>query len=80
MLETLLKILSWDLQSPTIMLEEDGDLSLEFFADRPGICVDISIAPSGTIAWAAMLGNEPSQHGTDIEQVKAILQKIQGEK
>ena len=76
MLETLLKILSWDLPSPTIMIEDDGDLELSFFDERLRFECDISIATSGKINWAAQLGAGRSEHGTDIDRVKTILEEI----
>lgn len=65
MLETLLKILSWDLPAPEIHLEEDGDLGLDY---GPNIWVCIS--PDGKVNWSIL---EPSAHGTDIEELERLL-------
>ena len=66
MLETLLKILSWDLPSPEILLEEDGDLGL----DWPG--VSISINKDGGVSWAFL---EEKRHGTDFDELRELLLK-----
>jgi len=68
-LATLLKILSWDLPTPAIFLEEDGDLGLDF-ADW---CVSVSINKAGGVAWAIL---EPKAHGTDIEELRRILTNL----
>lgn len=62
MLETLLKILSWDLPAPEIYLEEDGDLCVEWPA------ASVSINKNGGINWAGS-----GKHGKDIEEVKELL-------
>lgn len=59
MLETLLVILRWDLRSPEILLEEDGDICL----DWNGIA-SVSINETGKVSWAIFEGK---RHGTDIE-------------
>jgi hypothetical protein len=74
MLETLLKILAWDFPSPEILLEEDGDICLEWSPSEGYI--SISISPSGKINWAAECYGRP--HGTELNDVKAILEKIYG--
>ena len=76
MLATLLEILSWDLPSPVIMLEQDGDIGLSFFEDRPDVAFDISIAPSGKIAWAMNIFPDRREHGTDIHRVKTLLEEL----
>jgi len=69
MLETLLKILSWDLSAPAILLDEAGDLSLDF--QDWGVWVSINKA--GGVAWAIL---EPKAHGTDIEELQRILTNL----
>jgi hypothetical protein len=69
MLETLLMLLRLDLPCPEIMLEEDGCLNLYWLFDDE--CrVDVSIWPNGKVSWAC---DEPRRHGTDIEELKALL-------
>jgi hypothetical protein len=73
-LETLLQILSWNVISPTIMIEQDGDLGLNWFTSK-GDSIDISISSNGMVNWAASW-NGKSEHGTDLERVKQITQHI----
>jgi len=68
MLETLLKILSWDLPAPEILLEEDGNLGL----DLADLGASVSIGKEGGVNWAIL---EPKAHGTDIEELQRILKK-----
>lgn len=73
MLETLLKILSWDIYPPNIMLETDKDsmfyntLSLDWFDP---MC-SVSIEQNGIINWA---DEESGYHGNDFERLKIILE------
>jgi hypothetical protein len=68
MLETLLKILAWDLPAPEILLENDGDICL----DWPE--VSVSINKEGGVSWAILHG----EHGTDIDVLKDFLEEING--
>lgn len=67
MLDTLLKILSWDLPSPEILLEEDGDLGL----DWPGVWV--SINKDGVVNWSIL---STRQHGTDIDELHTLIMSV----
>lgn len=68
MLETLLKILSWDLPAPEIFVEDDGCLGLEW-ADGDAW---VSIHPNGAVSWSALHG----KHGTDMEELRAVLNEV----
>jgi hypothetical protein len=74
MLETLLKLLAVDTFAPEIMLEEDGDLCLDYWGDAT-----ISINAGGGVNWATTEG----RHGTDlnefIEQTKRLSGRRMGE-
>jgi hypothetical protein len=63
MLETLLLILSWDLPAPEILLEEDGDICLNW------INCTVSINKNGGLSWAKLAG----PHGTRIDELKKLL-------
>lgn len=67
MLETLLKkILTWDLpSSPEILLEEDGDLCLDWNGK-----ISVSINKNGNVNWAGY-----GEHGTDIDELARLLGK-----
>jgi hypothetical protein len=67
MLETLLALLKVDVEAPEIILEEDGDLGLSYFDGR----VDISIAPSGCVAWAIFGG----KHGSNLNEFIELLKQ-----
>lgn len=72
MLETLLKILSWgDLPAPEILLEEDGDISLDWHLDTTDL--NVSITPEGKINYACL---EPRQHGTDLDDLKILMEAL----
>lgn len=45
------------LQNPTIAPEPDGDISIEWFAEKRRL-LTASINSTGRIEWAALLGNE----------------------
>lgn len=64
--KTLLKILSLDIPAgaPEIILEEDGDIGLSWNGE-----IDVSIAPTGLIAYAIFRGG----HGTNIDEFIAAL-------
>lgn len=68
MLETLLRILSWDLPAPEILIEEDGDLCLDWSEG-----LSISINPSGGVAWAIL---NPPAHGSDLDELKRLSAQI----
>ena len=67
MLETLLKILTWDLPSPEICLEEDGDLSLDWRD------ASVSINRDGNVNWAIL---SLKKHGTDLSELQRLLSDI----
>lgn len=67
MLEALLTILRWDLPSPEIGLEEDGDIWLDWSGK-----VSVSINKNGGISWAIL---SPKCHGTDINELHELLTK-----
>jgi hypothetical protein len=64
MLETLLTLLKVDAPAPEILLEEDGDLCLDYMSGR----LSISITPTGSVAWAGI-----NKHGTDLAEFIEIL-------
>ena len=66
MLQTLLTLLKADAPAPEIMLEEGGDLGLDYYNGK----LDISITPAGHTAWAVMGG----RHGTDLTEFIGILE------
>ena len=68
MLQTLLDLLAYDLPCPEIMLEEDGDICLEW--EEPAWKSLISINPTGGVNWAV---TEPREHGSNLDRLKAIL-------
>lgn len=58
--EVLKKLLSLDLPSPEIVLDDDGDICIEWGGDA-----SISVAPDGSyVNWAFC----DELHGTDLEQ------------
>lgn len=67
MLETLLKILSWDLPAPEILIEEDGDICLDWSQ-----VMSISINESGGVNWAI----DDIGHGNDIEELERLSKQI----
>lgn len=76
-LETLRKILSWDLPAPAIMLEDDGEIELEWLISESTVA--LSIGPSGNVNWAILHSYKKGraiEHGTDIERVKALLEEM----
>ena len=77
MLETLLIILAWDLPAPSILLEEDGCICLDWDDGH-----SISITKDGKVSWAALTQDKPwhlheiavgKSHGTDLENFKSIM-------
>ena len=69
MLETLLKILSFDKpEAPVIIREDDGDIMLDYLAGE----VLISIGPEGKVNWC--FGGGP--HGTDLSEFEAEMAKM----
>lgn len=68
MLETLLLILSWNLPAPEILIEDDGDLNL----DWSELAASVSINKSGGVAWAI---SKNRLHGTDIEILRRELEQ-----
>ena len=72
MLETLLILLRLDLQAPEILLEEDGDLGLQWTFGVPNdfYYTDVSITPDGKINWA---DSRTGLHGTSMEALKTVL-------
>lgn len=77
MLETLLKLLSWDfLPAPEILLEENGDLNLDWSFPCGNLSyASISINKDGGVAWA-MQSKGDSIHGDDLEEFKRIVEKL----
>lgn len=72
--KVLLQILEVDVPAPEIIFEENGDIGLSWDG-----YVDVSIAPSGTVAYAIYKGG----HGADLtEFIKALkeyhTQKLEG--
>ena len=65
----LCDLLSVDAPCPDILLEEDGDLCLDWRV------LNVSIAPAGGIAWAFWDG-ERKEHGTDLKRVKELIAEI----
>ncbi len=76
MLEALLKILALDFTSPTIMIEEDGDLCLEW-AEAKDRVLSVSINTSGKMSYAALISGE-SLHGVtdDTSAINEVLLKL----
>lgn len=73
-IEVLRRVLAVDcaLGAPQIMLEEDGDLCIDWSNHDGDFVVTLSIAPSGLVAWA-ILGGE---FGSDLEQFLNELSKV----
>ena len=67
MLETLLKLLSVGASSPEIMIDEDGDLWLEWEM------LSAAINANGKVNWAM---RDPTEHGTSIERLMEILGQL----
>lgn len=66
MLETLLTILArHELPAPEILLEEDGDICLDWNGD-----VSISINKSGGVAWAI---TDNKSHGNDLNKFLELI-------
>jgi len=70
MLETLLALLKVDTQCPEIMLEEDGELGLDYYAGK----FWISIGSTGKVNWAILNGS----HGTDLDEFVKLLEAHRG--
>lgn len=76
MLETLLKILSWDIYSPEIMLD-DNNILLDWHDYHACACID----KDGIVNWAIIFpedkykSKEYSAHGTDLEEFRARLEE-----
>jgi hypothetical protein len=66
MLTTLLEILGWDAPAPEILLEDDGDISLDWELD-----ISVSINRAGGVSWATL---GPSRHGTSLAELRAIVE------
>lgn len=66
MLETLLKILPWNIhrEAAEITIEDDGDINL-YWPDV-SVCID----PSGKVNWSSI---DPPAHGNDIRGLEALL-------
>ena len=67
MLETLLMLLKLDCPAPEILLEEDGELCLDWRD------LTVSITPTGKVSWAHL---SPTEHGTDIDRLIEILKTV----
>ncbi len=78
MLETLLALLAFDFTSPTIMLEPDGEICLEWYEAKDRI-LSVSINGVGRIYYAGILHDGPC-HGTanDANVVREMLSKMYG--
>lgn len=71
MLETLLKILSWGgLPAPEILLEEDGDICLDWHLDKTDL--NVSITPEGKINYSCL----DHGHGTDLDELKVLMEAL----
>lgn len=68
MLETLLTVLSWGLPAPEILIEEDGDICLDWSEG-----LSISINKAGGVNWAIL---DPPAHGGDIEELQKLSAQI----
>ena len=68
MIETLLEILKLDVIAPEILLEEDGDICLDYSGEA-----SISITLEGKVAWAFLTSRK---HGTDLDEFKKLIQNI----
>ena len=76
MLETLLAILALDFPCPTIILEEDGDIGLEWF-EAADSQLSVSINSTGGMNYAGMLGEEhPHGFTTEIKVVRKLLAEL----
>lgn len=62
--EVLLTILGWDLPAPSILLEADGDICLDW--EQGSLRGSLSINPNGAVAWAINSG----KHGVDLDEFK----------
>ena len=69
MLETLVYILGWDLPSPEILLEEDGDICLDWCDWHASVIIN----RSGGVSWAIL---DPGVHGTDLDELKTRLLEL----
>lgn len=54
---TFLGLLPTDLPSPEALLEDDGDIALEWFPE-PCVSVSVSVREDGLIRWAYLIGEE----------------------
>lgn len=68
MLQTLFKILSWDIPSPEILLEPDGDICLDW-SNPIWHRASVSINPAGGVNWCILNGPD----GTDIDELHRAL-------
>jgi hypothetical protein len=75
-LEALLKLLALDFTSPTIMIEEDGDICLEWSEAKDRV-LSVSINTSGKMSHAALISGE-SLHGVtdDAGVINDVLLKL----
>ncbi len=75
MLKALLAILSLDFTSPTILLEPDGDIALEWYETNRVLTV--SISEKGRMNYAGHIG-ESYFHGStdDINEIKDVLLRL----
>jgi hypothetical protein len=71
--DTLLQLLALDVPAPEILLEEDGDICVDYGYHGPSPIVSISINPKGGVAWAVV--SPTPRHGTDLDEVIGILRK-----
>jgi hypothetical protein len=76
MLEALLKILALDFTSPTIMIEPDGDICLEWYEAKDRV-LSVSINRTGGISYAGIVFGERIHGCTDdVSVVNDLLSKL----
>lgn len=68
-LDILFILLRIDVFAPEIMLEEDGDLCLDYWGDAT-----ISINASGSVSWATV----EDRHGTDLKEFIELIKDLSG--
>ncbi len=73
-IEVLRRVLAVDcaLGAPEIILQEDGDLCLDWSNHDGDFVVSLSIAPSGLVAWAIIGG----KHGGNLDEFLQALSKV----
>lgn len=72
MLETLLAILAWGVPqgAPEIMLEDDGDICLDWHDPDSGVRMMVSINKAGGVNWA---GGPTRTHGNTMTELHKVL-------